>query len=119
MSDQSQWRDLQRNWQAPPDHPLPELSLVLGRRTRTIWLLTALDALGTVAIFVAAVWVLLNDFGEFEQGLAWLALGLIIVCWVCVLYVRRGTWRLTEAAPVATEPCWLRCAACRWPNARS
>jgi hypothetical protein len=101
MSDQSQWEDLQRSWQSPPDHKLPELASLLKKRTWAIWVLTAVDAVCTLGVVGVAIWVLANDRSEIENGLAMAALVLLVLGWGCVLDIRRGTWGLETAAPSA------------------
>jgi len=99
MSDQSEWERLQQSWQTPPEKALPELARRVKRRTRTIWLMTIADLIGTPIIMGLAIWVLAHGPTPKETELAILMLILFPVAWAAVLYVRRGTWRLESAAP--------------------
>lgn len=101
MSEQSEWEKLQQSWQQPPDHPLPKLAKLLNRRSRIIWAMTVTDAIGTLAMVVTAVWVLSHKPTPFETEVALTVLIAIVLAWACVLYIRRGTWRLQAAAPAA------------------
>jgi hypothetical protein len=101
MTDQSKWEELQQSWQAQPDHPMPKLAKLLKRRSWIIWAMTATDAIGTLVMVTAAIWVLGHKPTDFETEIAIVVLVAVVATWTIVLIIRRGTWHLETAAPAA------------------
>lgn len=94
-----QWEDLQQAWKEPPSAPLPQLETLLERRSRVIWLLTGIDAVGTVLLLSGLLWVMRHDPTPSVLGWSSFVAIVLVLGWGAVLLIRRGTWRVDVAAP--------------------
>lgn len=94
-----QWEDLQQAWKEPPSAPLRRMLTVLKRRSRVIWLLTSIDAVGTVLLLSGLLWVMRHDPTPSVLGWSSFVAIVLVLAWGAVLLIRRGTWRIDVAAP--------------------
>ena len=94
-----QWEDLQQAWQEPPSAQLPKLEKLLKRRSRIIWAMTAIDALGTALLLAGLVWFMRRESTPTALGWSAFVAVVLVLVWGAVLLIRRGTWRADMAAP--------------------
>lgn len=107
------WEDLQRAWQDSPSAQLPQLKTLLEKRSRVIWLLTGIDAVGTALLIAGLVWALRHfETTPSKTGWSVFVAAVLVLVWVAVLLIRRGTWRVDVEAPAAmVELSMRRCRA--------
>ena len=98
--DRNDWQALGELWRQPPPDPLPDLLATLERRTRRIWILTAMDVVATLAAIVAMVVMAGNGLGPGEGVLFWFLSIALIVGWAVTLWLRHGTWRHAGDQPL-------------------